>query len=253
MLKFLRGSTQSLASNDTIISDGQPIVEKRSDGTRQLKIGDGTKPYSALPNLYEPYAEDLNNKITTTWWGTANGLSTLDSNGKCNQVPSGDKIISEIFIIQDTEPPVDSTKIWVKPLGGSGNPVLDAHPIGSLYITINPSNPSTVFGGTWVSWGGGTAIVGVNTSDSDFNVVEKVGGSKEVTLTGDQLPYSTMGNLLQWNPISYTGAFRITTNNFDRTAGYGSDFGGQNFEMGGDQPHPNLSPYTTAYIWKRTT
>lgn len=253
MIKFLRGSTQSLSTSNQIIDDGQPVVENRDDGTRQLKIGDGTKPYSALPNLYEPEANALRSQIVDTWWGKSNGLATLDADSKCKQVPSSDKLISEIFIISESEPAVDLNKIWIKPIGGSGNPVLDAHPIGSLYTTIDPTNPSNIFGGTWVSWGGGTTLVSVNDSDSDFNIVEKTGGSKEVTLTGDQLPESKLSNILFWNSISYSGAFRISTTHYDRTANFGSDFGGQNLEMGRNQPHENMPPYTTAYIWKRTT
>lgn len=253
MIKFLRGSTQSLSTSNQIIDDGQPVVENRDDGTRQLKIGDGTKPYSALPNLYEPEANALRSQIVDTWWGKSNGLATLDADSKCKQVPSSDKLISEIFIISESEPAVDPNKIWIKPIGGSGNPVLDAHPIGSLYTTIDPTNPSNIFGGTWVSWGGGTTLVSVNDSDSDFNIVEKTGGSKEVTLTGDQLPESKLGDILFWNLASYSGAFRVSTTNYDRTASFGSDFGGQNLEMGRNQPHENMPPYTTAYIWKRTT
>lgn len=56
-----------------------------------------------------------------------------------------------------------------------------------------------------------------------------------------------------WTPIGYSGGFKVSTYNFDRTAGYGSDFGGNNITLGGNQPHNNLPPYTTAYIWKRTT
>ena len=56
-----------------------------------------------------------------------------------------------------------------------------------------------------------------------------------------------------WTPLGYSGGFKVSTNHFDRTAGNGSDFGGNNITLGGNQPHNNLPPYTTAYIWKRTT
>ena len=38
--------------------------------------------------------------------------------------------------------------------------------------------PSSKFGGTWVSWGAGKFIVGVNSSDSSFNTVEKTEEAK---------------------------------------------------------------------------
>ena len=52
------------------------------------------------------------------------------------------------------------------------------YPIGSIYLSVNNINPSEYFGGTWVSWGSGRVPVGVNSSDSSFNTVEKTGGSK---------------------------------------------------------------------------
>ena len=57
--------------------------------------------------------------------------------------------------------------------------ILDSfYPVGSIYFSVKNENPSSKFGGTWVSWGAGKFIVGVNSSDSSFNSVEKTGGSK---------------------------------------------------------------------------
>ena len=52
------------------------------------------------------------------------------------------------------------------------------YPVGSIYFSVKNENPSSKFGGTWVSWGAGKFIVGVNGSDSSFNSVEKTGGNK---------------------------------------------------------------------------
>lgn len=54
----------------------------------------------------------------------------------------------------------------------------EVYPIGSIYMSINNTNPAVIFGGTWVRWGDGRVPVGVNTNDSNFNTVEKTGGSK---------------------------------------------------------------------------
>ena len=59
--------------------------------------------------------------------------------------------------------------------------ILASHPIGSIEINISGANPSTYLGGTWVAWGTGKVPVGVNTSDTDFNTVEKTGGSKTIS------------------------------------------------------------------------
>ena len=54
------------------------------------------------------------------------------------------------------------------------------YPVGSIYMSTSSTNPSTYFGGTWVAWGSGRVPVGINTSDSNFNTVEKTGGASTV-------------------------------------------------------------------------
>ena len=51
------------------------------------------------------------------------------------------------------------------------------YPVGSIYMSVSPTNPSEYFGGTWVAWGSGRVPVGLNTSDTNFNTVEKTGGA----------------------------------------------------------------------------
>ena len=52
------------------------------------------------------------------------------------------------------------------------------YPVGSIYMSVNSTNPGTLFGGTWVRWGNGRVPVSLNESETEFNTVEKVGGSK---------------------------------------------------------------------------
>ncbi len=64
--------------------------------------------------------------------------------------------------------------------------LLSVYPVGSIYMSVNNVNPSTIFGGTWIAWGEGQVPVGVKSSDTDFDTVEKTGGAKSVTLTSAQ-------------------------------------------------------------------
>lgn len=52
------------------------------------------------------------------------------------------------------------------------------YPVGSIYMSVNNTNPSTFIGGTWVAWGSGKVPVGVDTGQTEFNSVEKTGGAK---------------------------------------------------------------------------
>lgn len=52
------------------------------------------------------------------------------------------------------------------------------HPVGSIFMTTEATNPSETYGGTWVAWGAGRVPVGVDSTDEAFNTSGKTGGSK---------------------------------------------------------------------------
>lgn len=119
------------------------------------------------------------------------------------------------------------------------------HRVGDIIFSTSDENPSTIYGGTWVAWGKGQVPVGVDTSDSDFNTVEKTGGEKEHTLTVDEMPSHKHDFGQQF----------ATTSNLSGSYGYYMIAGTQTDVIkntGGNQPHNNLQPYITCYMWKRT-
>lgn len=119
-----------------------------------------------------------------------------------------------------------------------------AYPVGSIYISANNTNPSTLFGGTWVSFGTGRTIVGYDSTQTEFNALEKTGGEKTHTLTIDEMPshnhpYSDFSAI---GPVAAgTGTSAVTD--------WGDDPIGN---TGGGQPHNNLQPYIVVTMWKRT-
>ena len=120
------------------------------------------------------------------------------------------------------------------------------YPVGSIHMSVNSANPSTYFGGTWVSWGAGRVPVGVKTSDSSFSTVEKTGGAKTHTLTIDEIP-SHSHYLVATNYYVAEGGLEIAMDR-DSTASGVYNTG----ETGGGKSHNNLQPYITCYMWKRT-
>lgn len=127
-----------------------------------------------------------------------------------------------------------------------------AHPVGSLYFTTIPTNPSTVLGvGTWVAWGQGRVAVGLDPNDIDFNTVEEVGGVKDVTLTTAQMPAHR--HTLEESFVNDTGTGVTSMQRADvASSNSGTNTGGNTTNSGSSQPHENMPPYITCYMWKRT-
>lgn len=152
------------------------------------------------------------------------------------------------------------------------------YPVGSIYMSVNATNPATYFGGTWVAWGAGRVPVGINTADGNFNTVEKTGGAATVTLTAAQMPAHTHGvgtlktasagahthNLQNqkaaWGVdganrviVDATSGYTALTNKATSSAGaHTHTLSGATASTGSGSAHSNLQPYIVCYMWKRT-
>lgn len=123
------------------------------------------------------------------------------------------------------------------------------YPIGSIYMSTSSTNPSTLFGGAWEAWGSGRVPVGVNTNDSDFNTVEKTGGSKDLQAHEHPVYWAEFpitGNKSALN--HYDNAERTPTFNVNDTTSSPM----VHTSSAGTGNSGNLQPYITCYMWKRT-
>lgn len=123
------------------------------------------------------------------------------------------------------------------------------YPVGSIYMSVNATNPSELFGGTWVAWGSGRVPVGVDTSDSDFSTIEKTGGEKTHELSINEMPSHTHANYAKRTnvTINSSGNTIISCHRSNTGASTGDNIG----KTGSNAPHNNLQPYITCYMWKR--
>lgn len=140
-------------------------------------------------------------------------------------------------------------------------------PVGSIYISIDSTNPNTKFGGTWsqITGGfiygttatsgskGGTGNTGTGTSTGKNN-----GNTGSTTLTIDQMPkHSHNSNArLQWyNDTGYGPMFNQgnpSNVGVDRGIVYTSEAGGGKGHTHTLNNHQHTIPYIECYVWKRT-
>ena len=145
------------------------------------------------------------------------------------------------------------------------NFILDnVYPVGSIYMNVNSTNPGTLFGGTWEQIQG-RFLLGMSSSYP----AGSQGGEAEHTLTRNEIPnhghhLGQMGNSSRMLP-SDTAANdpnqeAYTTQVTSSGSGYfkptvtwgGYLIAGELVDTTHDQPHNNMPPYLSVYIWKRT-
>ena len=103
-------------------------------------------------------------------------------------------------------------------------------------MSVNSTNPSELFGGTWETWGSGRVPVGIDTTQTEFSEIEQTGGYKinpELNCGAvnygfeKDTPYYSERTIVRKNAISMT----------------------HNDEISAEIS--NLQPYITCYMWKR--
>lgn len=143
-----------------------------------------------------------------------------------------------------------------------------AYPVGSIYMNASvATNPGTLFGfGTWVAFGAGRVLVGLDAGNPLFDTAEETGGSADAitvshthTFSGttDSAGTHTHG-LPQGSSVSGDStamAGRLTAGYVPQTASAGAHehtYSGTTASAGSSGTNANYQPYITVYMWKRT-
>jgi len=138
-----------------------------------------------------------------------------------------------------------ATKIEIKELLEKletyDNILSQAYPIGSIYMSVNETNPSTLFGGTWEKIED-RFLLGASTKYQ----AGTTGGEETHTLTIDEMPTH---NHETHSFYTYTNS-GINGSLANLNGGYLIYVSGT-FYQGGSQPHNNMPPYLSVYMWKR--
>lgn len=115
------------------------------------------------------------------------------------------------------------------------------YPVGAIIIKDSDTDYSNYLGFSWQKVFAGKTLVGLDASDSDFNLIGKTGGEKTHTLTIDEMP--SHSHKLAWQ---YSGTSGTTS----AVLAYdGNEYAVSS--RGGDQAHNNLQPYEVVAFWKR--
>ncbi|MCR5631339.1 MAG: hypothetical protein K6F24_05210 [Atopobiaceae bacterium] len=121
--------------------------------------------------------------------------------------------------------------------------LLDAMwPVGAIYQSTKPTDPSTFLGGTWSPINGVFLL-----AQSQKHPVGSTGGEEEHTLTVAEMPSHNHDTSMHYGTDS-GGGYQWTARSADTYTNY-------RFKVdptGGNQPHNNMPPYRSVFMWERT-
>lgn len=147
--------------------------------------------------------------------------------------------------------------------------LLAGHPVGSIEVNVSGDNPGTYLGGTWESFGTGKTLVGIDASQTEFNTIEKTGGSKTHShnyglkaggyYCDTVLTESTQDGVFTWD--SNNNRTLMTLNSSVGSQSVNVNGGNATSSKSANMAHyqaiantsytSNLQPYITVYFWKR--
>lgn len=138
------------------------------------------------------------------------------------------------------------------------------YPIGSVYISTQPVNPSVLFGGEWVQTcksrclvGAGSNIANTDTTYGSLNAgtinfsAGALLGVPTVTLTTSQMPSHT--HTVNKPSDNIAGSGSAIGGEFVVDKDTGSTTSRRTQPTGGGQAHSNMPPAEVYYIWKRVS
>ena len=120
------------------------------------------------------------------------------------------------------------------------------YPIGSIYMSVNATNPETLFGGTWTQLKD-RFLLGAGSTYTNGST----GGEASHTLTVNEIPSHSHGHYVT---VSSGGSLSANCD-YDSYVSGKARKSSQNVSTdttGGGNSHNNMPPYLAVYMWKRT-
>ena len=145
---------------------------------------------------------------------------------------------------------VATTQYVTTAIAASAATVANAvYPVGSIFTTVTAyANSAAVVnaigGGTWVAFGAGRVLVGLDANQTEFDTVSEEGGAKTQALSIANLPAHTHSFTYNNRGDAFGGSYAMSVNSGGLTRTTSS--------VGSGTAHNNLQPYIVVYMWKRT-
>lgn len=240
-----------------LILAGVAILTLTSDGGLFDKTKQAVEKYENAAQSEADMLNNLNELLSGNYTGSGGGTDTELLNIISN-------LVSRVEALENQ---------------GTGN-ILEAYPVGSIYLSTNETSPADLFGGTWEAYGQGRTLVGVGTGEDTRGeqlefLINQTGGEYKHALSVEEMP-SHNHTLTAVTGTASTTASYVTRSSNGSNSGTISipsntgDVGPTNYNFspktvltsasssskttsssGSSSAHNIMQPYIACYMWKR--
>lgn len=122
---------------------------------------------------------------------------------------------------------------------------LDCYPVGSIYMSVNETSPAALFGGKWTRLKDRFLLA----ASDDAHPAGSTGGAETHQLTLDEIPshrHHIGSNASGSSPETKQSYIDAVYKGDENT-----NWGAWSSYAGGGQPHNNMPPYLSVYMWQR--
>lgn len=125
------------------------------------------------------------------------------------------------------------------------------YPVGSLYMSTNSTNPSTLFGGTWQAYAQGRCLIGAGEGDDGSTSMSFTAGAEY----GEYLHSLDKDENGKHNHYYYSPIIQQVqqANNGTVYGNYNKQYKIQTDDSGEGKGHNNIQPCIGVYIWRRVS
>lgn len=228
---------------DAVVTTSSDGLMSASDKSKLDGIASGATKITVDTALSSNSTNPVQNKVINSALGKKLNKSGGTLTGAITT--KGIKLTSGTDFGSSLPSSMQSNQLFFQTLGS--NYILDnVYPVGSIYMSVNSTNPKNLFGGTWEQIQG-RFLFGMNSSYP----AGSTGGEITHALTIDEMPEHN-------HTIYYPNAGGPYGN---ANIGYPEDSGTnmtwcaemcKTAPTGGGAAHNNMPPYLSVYIWKRT-
>ena len=197
---------------------------------------------------------ELQNSLNTTNTNVSNNSEQIKTN-QSNILTNATKIGENSADIKTAKSDIVTAKSDISTLKTNVNEMIDKiYPVGSIYLAMNSTNPTTLFGGVWERIKD-RFLLGCGDS---YTSIGTYGGEETHTLTIDEMPSHTHDTQNYYAGVT-ASEYRSDTDKYLTGTALHTGGGGAISPLtdavmpkGGSKAHNNMPPYVTCYMWQRT-